>query len=84
MAIRQGRGASSPSATTNASLSNSLEKLLFRIKSEWWVKVVGNHSYVRLGIVNRKGRFAGASTLVILGPEVRGRSPKLRLCLLTD
>ena len=43
--------------------------------SEWRVKVVGNQSRVGLGIVNWKGRFAVASTLANLGPEVSGSLP---------
>ena len=48
MAIRQGRGASSPNAETLI-LDGLIEIRLFGINSEWWVKVVGNHSCVRLG-----------------------------------
>ena len=49
--------------------------VIFTIISEWRVKVVGNHSCVGLGIVNWKGRFAVASTLANLGPEVMGSLP---------
>ena len=67
---------SSPIAD-NKMLGRKLAKIIviFNIISEWRVKVVGNQSCVRLGIINRKGRFAVASTLVILGPEVLGSLP---------